>query len=392
MSEIEQIARVLDDLRRRVSDLERLEFAGTVTSNPSGAPVNATYITASANATLTAERVLTEGAGLDQVDAGANSTMTVGLGGDTILLYKANGDPVVEYAYTAAGLTAALAAAANYNTIQLPSGILALAGGTFTIPAYVTVRGMGPETIIQNATITVYGQFQNFYKQSNLTITLAGGADSLSVGTADYWYDAGDASLVKAFVANGSNKSKLDVIAPSDVSGFAEIELSGYDSTGYGSALALRHRAQAAPGKVFLISNDSVNTEYGLKFKYTDVNEINYFDMIVCRDDYVKIDPPLVLTAGFSGQTPVTVTTITGTTTLSSAHSVVLCNSASAFTVNLPAASTSSGWHYWIKNINAGLVTIDGSGSETIDDALTQVLNKYDAAHIVCDGAEWWIV
>lgn len=386
----EQFARMLEELRRRVSDLERLESAGTVPANPSAAPVGATYVTMSANATLTAERVLTEGAGLDQVDAGANSTVTIGLGGDTILLYKANGDPVVEFAFTSAGLTAALAAAADYNTIQLPSGILALGGGSFTIPAHVTVKGMGPETIIQNATVTVYGQFQNFYKQSNLTITLAGSGDSLSVGTADYWYDNG-LSLIRAFVANGDNLSKVDIIAPSQTAGLAYLELTGYDSSGYGAFIALRHRIQPAPYKVYGLSNDSVNSEPGLKFKYTDVNEVNWSDIMVLRDDYVKIIPPIYLTGGFTGQIPDVITTITGTTTLGASHGAVWCNSASAFTVTLPAAASSTNYRYDITNIGAGVVTVDANGAELISGQTTQTLNQWDTLVIRCNGSIWAI-
>lgn len=43
----------------------------------SGAPTDATYVTLSTNATLTDERVLTEGSGIEITDAGAGSTVTV---------------------------------------------------------------------------------------------------------------------------------------------------------------------------------------------------------------------------------------------------------------------------------------------------------------------------
>ena len=74
-------------------------------------------------------------------------------------------------------------------------------------------------------------------------------------------------------------------------------------------------------------------------------------------------------------------------------ESVIFCNSASAITITLPAASGVTNRVYEIKNINTGAVTVDGNGSETIDDNTTVILaSQYDSITIVCDGTEWWIV
>lgn len=48
-----------------------------------GAPTNATYVTLSTNATLTNERVLTAGTGLDSVDGGAGGALTLSLNAAT---------------------------------------------------------------------------------------------------------------------------------------------------------------------------------------------------------------------------------------------------------------------------------------------------------------------
>lgn len=57
----------------------------------------------------------------------------IGLGGDTILLYDSGGSPVAEYAFTADGLTAALAAAASGDVVWLPAGtITAPSGDSYT--------------------------------------------------------------------------------------------------------------------------------------------------------------------------------------------------------------------------------------------------------------------
>lgn len=85
--------------------------------------------------------------------------------------------------------------------------------------------------------------------------------------------------------------------------------------------------------------------------------------------------------------------TITTTTTLDNTYYAVLCNSSSAFTVNLPAAASNTGRVYYIKNINTGTVTVDGNASETIDGATTYALStQYQAIMIVSNGTNWFII
>ena len=64
-------------------------------------------------------------------------------------------------------------------------------------------------------------------------------------------------------------------------------------------------------------------------------------------------------------------------------------------TITLPTASAASDRLYYIKKIDSSTnsVTIDGAGSETIDDGTTAVLsNQYEAVRLVSDGTEWWII
>ena len=70
---------------------------------------------------------------------------------------------------------------------------------------------------------------------------------------------------------------------------------------------------------------------------------------------------------------------------------------ASSGSVNatLPAAAdATNGFEITVKKIDSSsnAVTVDGSGSETIDGATTQTLsNQYDSIIIVCDGTEWHV-
>lgn len=118
--------------------------------------------------------VVVEGPGID-----VTSDATVGLGGDTILLYKANGNPVAEYAT----LAAAAAAAGSGDTIVLPSQTIALTAGV-TLPAGVALVGMGDKSIISASGF------------SGTAITLAA--------------DAMCRSFALAFVSNGTTAIGID--------------------------------------------------------------------------------------------------------------------------------------------------------------------------------------
>jgi len=86
--------------------------------------------------------------------------------------------------------------------------------------------------------------------------------------------------------------------------------------------------------------------------------------------------------------------TETDTYTVAYDDGVILCDRATAMTVNLPDAETDKmkGRIFIIKNINDGVVTIDGDGSQKIDGAATKTLNKYQAVTIQCDGSDWVVI
>lgn len=75
---------------------------------------------------------------------------------------------------------------------------------------------------------------------------------------------------------------------------------------------------------------------------------------------------------------------------------LIRCNCTDgAITVNLPAASTSTGLLLIIKKTDSSInaVTIDANGAETIDGATTQsIALQYNSFTIICDGTGWNIV
>ena len=110
---------------------------------------------------------VTEGPGIDIVG------QTVGLGGDTILLYDSSGSPVAEYAASAAGLTAALGAATTGDIviIDYPGTIT----GDFSIPATVML------TSHSRYQVTIVGQVTLNDDSTIYNLTVANQANSAAV-------------------------------------------------------------------------------------------------------------------------------------------------------------------------------------------------------------------
>lgn len=141
MDSLTEILRRILHIERRIDRLESLETPtiGGGGGIP-GAPNDAQYVTLALDAGLTAERVLTEGPDIDIVDSGANMPVTVGRGGDSILLFDSGGNPLAEFPAIEPGVLLALAAATPGDIIECPRAITIPLTAGITIPASVTFR------------------------------------------------------------------------------------------------------------------------------------------------------------------------------------------------------------------------------------------------------------
>ena len=88
---------------------------------------------------------------------------------------------------------------------------------------------------------------------------------------------------------------------------------------------------------------------------------------------------------------------INGYTAVSSTYTVDLTDyiincTANTFTVNLPTAVGYNGLTFVIKNSGSGVITVDPSGSQTIDGSTTRTLIQYESIKIVSDGSNWIII
>jgi hypothetical protein len=89
--------------------------------------------------------------------------------------------------------------------------------------------------------------------------------------------------------------------------------------------------------------------------------------------------------------------TQTGTTyTISSTDTVIIADGTSNnVAVTLPTASTVTGYRFYVKRKDntANTVSINRSGSDTIDGATSQALTaQYTSVTVVSDGSNWYII
>jgi hypothetical protein len=101
-----------------------------------------------------------------------------------------------------------------------------------------------------------------------------------------------------------------------------------------------------------------------------------------------------IAASGGGGSSALTISNKTGAYTVVSGDLGTIINcTANTFTVSLTAAATlGSGFNCWVWNTSTtttDVITIDPSGSETIDGVSTISLRRGEGCQIVCDGANW---
>lgn len=81
---------------------------------------------------------------------------------------------------------------------------------------------------------------------------------------------------------------------------------------------------------------------------------------------------------------------LTSNYSLESADYNIVVSGSSHVTINLPTAESIPWKIYSIKNVTRNLVTV--TGSQTIDDERSIILNKRDSMTIQSDGTRWYII
>jgi hypothetical protein len=83
-----------------------------------------------------------------------------------------------------------------------------------------------------------------------------------------------------------------------------------------------------------------------------------------------------------------TIRTVVDTADATLADEVIICSKGTAFTLTMNTATVGDTKH--IKNIGAGVVTIEGFGTETIDGVANQTLNQWEAITLRCYATGAW--
>ena len=74
-----------------------------------------------------------------------------------------------------------------------------------------------------------------------------------------------------------------------------------------------------------------------------------------------------------------------------SSDSIIIFNTTNSATCTLPSA-TASGRSLVLKNVNTGILTVDGDGSDTIDGATLQNVSQYESVQLIDYLANAWII
>jgi len=372
----------------------------------------------------------TEGPGIDIV-----APAQIGLGGDTILLYDSAGAPVAEFAATAAGLTAALAAATANDEIHCPYHITITHNAGFTIPASVKVRDLVLGLACTGNGITMSNGSELWHSViyqdgGNGATATAIYADGLASGVINNVVAyATRATIAIGIKAGGTGKFTRISVGNSNGTATAGKTNYGIFLTDYGLAFSSTGTAQdgttanigitlagSTAAKAATVSQCSFfargTLSYGLNVGngYFGIASACTFDGVTggvvidaggtlyAADNYwtsITRNGVLVYLQGDRRSLSIPATKTT-TYAITQDNEVVLADATGgAFDVDLPAAAGCKGWLETIKKIDssANAVTVDPDGVETIDADTTLILDsQYSSAQIVCDGTEWWIV
>jgi len=114
----------------------------------------------------------------------------------------------------------------------------------------------------------------------------------------------------------------------------------------------------------------------------------------VVVDALGNITMPGSLTVGsvISNVVPYTgkITVVTDTYNILATDYTVIANKTTDFTITLPTATV--GQIFNIKNINTGIVTVEGASTDTIDGELNQTLGQWDSITLQCYLANSWVI
>jgi hypothetical protein len=121
---------------------------------------------------------------------------------------------------------------------------------------------------------------------------------------------------------------------------------------------------------------------------YWEYNIVN--DLVV--DGVINVDGEINILQ-FTYIPPINATIVTTSPyTILTSDVIIVFDSESPVIANLPNATSMTGKKLVLKNINSGNVTVNGDGSQTIDNQLSQNLGTFDSFTVQSIGTSWIII
>lgn len=301
-------------------------------------------------------------------------------------------------------------------SFTLGSGNKATAQYAFAFGANNTANGIASLALGLGNTISTSG----LYAIVGGTQNTAGGASSFAMGS--YNNASGDGSIAVG-TSNTTTGVNSAAFGEGNTSGGTNSFAIGTSTiASSGNSLAMGNSSQANASNSLAMGNGAKTTGSNAIAAGYNTTAQAYASLVIGRyntisgttGSWVTSEPLFVAGNGsnagspsnamvlykngnlsVSGALDLPIVTVTAGLTLGATHHTVLVNSTTAIiAITLPTASTCPGRTYIIKRLSASFnVTINRSGTDTIDGATVQTLtSQYQKMVVQSDGSNWYII